>query len=156
MSGVLTGYLSWRWCMYVNVVTAAAAMFGAVLYLSEMRPATRPHVDVMGTVLAGVGLFGIMFGLSQAETDGWGSAVTITALVVGAVLLVGFLGVETRVEHPLLPLRVVAKRAPGTAFAAVGIAGLAGRPRGDWACGGRGGLDARMYRDNADILANAR
>ena len=50
---------------------------------------------------------------------------TITALVVGAVLLVAFVLFEQRAEHPLLPLRVVADRSRGMAFAAVGIAGLA-------------------------------
>src|SRR5664279_2015222 len=125
LGGVLTEYLSWRWCMYVNVVFAAAAIFGAMLHMSEMKPPMRPHIDTVGTVLAGVGLFGIVFGFSQAETDGWRSPVTISALVLGVALLVAFVGVEARVQHPLLPLRVVADRARGMAFAAVGIAGLA-------------------------------
>ena len=125
VGGVLTQYLSWRWCMYVNVLFAAAAFIGAVIYMTEVKPATRPRIDAVGTVLAGVGLFGLVFGFSQAATDGWGSAVTIGGLAIGAVLLVAFVVVEQRVSHPLLPLRVVADRARGMAFAAVGIAGLA-------------------------------
>ena len=45
--------------------------------------------------------------------------------MIGAALLVAFVLVEQRVAHPLLPLRVVADRSRGMAFAAVGIAGLA-------------------------------
>ena len=75
--------------------------------------------------MAGVGLFGIVFGFSQAESHGWSSAVTITALGVGTAFLAAFVRFEQRVDHPLLPLRVVADRARGMAFAAVGIAGLA-------------------------------
>jgi EmrB/QacA subfamily drug resistance transporter len=125
LGGVLTQYLSWRWCMYVNVFFAGAAVIGAVMYMTESKPPVRPRIDVGGTVLAGLGLFGLVFGCSQAETDGWGSSVTLVSLIVGAALLVAFVLLEQRVAHPLLPLRVVADRSRGMAFAAVAIAGVA-------------------------------
>ena len=125
LGGVLTQYLNWRWCMYVNVVFAAAAIVGALIYMSESKPPVRPRVDVWGTVLAGLGLFSLVFGFAQAETDGWASAVTIVSLIVGVVVLAAFVSVEQRVDHALLPLRVVSNRSRGMAFAAVGIAGLA-------------------------------
>ncbi|MCW2495857.1 MFS transporter [Jatrophihabitans sp.] len=125
LGGVLTQYLSWRWCMYVNVVFAAAAFVGALVYMSEVKPAVRPRIDVIGALLAGAGLFSLVFGFAQAETDGWASATTIVSLAVGVVLLAAFVRAEQKVAQPLLPLRVVADRARGMAFAAVGIAGLA-------------------------------
>jgi EmrB/QacA subfamily drug resistance transporter len=125
LGGVLTQYLSWRWCMYVNVVFAAAAIVGALAYMSEAKPPVRPRIDVGGTVLAGLGLFGLVFGFAQAETQGWASSITLVSLAVGVALLVAFVRVEQQVSHALLPLRVVADRARGMAFAAVGIAGLA-------------------------------
>ena len=125
LGGVLTEYLSWRWCMYVNVVIAAIAFVGALVYMSADQPATKPRIDIVGTVLAAGGLFGLVLGFSQAESDGWSSLVTVASLVVGAVLLVSFVLVEQRVGQPLLPLRVVADRARGMAFAAVAIAGTA-------------------------------
>jgi EmrB/QacA subfamily drug resistance transporter len=125
LGGVLTQYLSWRWCMYVNVFFAAAALVGALVYMSEVKPLVRPHVDIRGTALAGIGLFSLVFGLSQAETDGWASAVTLVSLVSGVALLVAFVRVEARTDHALLPLRVVSNRSRGMAFAAVGIGGLA-------------------------------
>jgi EmrB/QacA subfamily drug resistance transporter len=125
LGGILTQYLTWRWCMYVNVLFAAAAFIGALVYMSEVKPPVRPRIDIIGTALAALGLFGVVFGFSQAETDGWGSAVTITSLAIGAALLIAFVLVERVVEHPLLPLRVVTDRSRGMAFAAVGIAGLA-------------------------------
>ncbi|HZV92363.1 MAG TPA: MFS transporter [Caldimonas sp.] len=125
LGGILTEYLSWRWCMYVNVLFAAAAVVGALVYMSEAKPPVRPRIDVGGTVLAGLGLFGLVFGFSQAETDGWGSSVTMASLAIGVLLLVAFVRVEQRVGHPLLPLRVVSDRSRGMAFGAVGIAGVA-------------------------------
>jgi EmrB/QacA subfamily drug resistance transporter len=125
LGGILTQYLSWRWCMYVNVFFAAAAVVGALVYMSESKPPVRPRIDVRGTILAGLGFFSLVFGFAQAETDGWASMVTIVSLVVGVVLLAAFVRVEQLIDHPLLPLRIVTNRSRGMAFAAVGIAGLA-------------------------------
>jgi len=125
LGGVLTQYLSWRWCMYVNVLFAAAAFVGAVVYMSAVKPPVRPRIDVVGTALAAIGLFGLVFGFSQAEIDGWASVVTIASLIVGGAFVIAFVLTERVVSHPLLPLRVVADRSRGMAFAAVGIAGLA-------------------------------
>jgi len=125
LGGILTQYLNWRWCMYVNVVFAAAAIVGALMYMSESKPPVRPRIDVRGTVLAGLGLFSLVFGFSQAETNGWASTVTIVSLIIGVALLAVFVQVERRVDHALLPLRVVTNRSRAMAFAAVGIAGLA-------------------------------
>jgi EmrB/QacA subfamily drug resistance transporter len=125
LGGILTQYLNWRWCMYVNVVFAVAAVIGAVIYMNESKPPVRPRIDVRGTLLAGLGLFSLVFGFAQAETDGWASTVTVASLIIGVALLTVFVAVEKRVDHALLPLRVVANRSRAMAFAAVGIAGLA-------------------------------
>ena len=125
LGGVLTEYLSWRWVMYVNVFFAVAAGLGAVVYMTHERPAVRARIDIIGTVLASAGLFGLVFGFSHAETAGWTSAVTIGSLVAGVVLLAAFVQAEQRVGVPLLPMRVVADRSRGVAFGAVAVAGVA-------------------------------
>lgn len=125
LGGVLTEYLSWRWCMYVNVGFAAAAFFGAVGYMPEAKPPVRPQIDWVGTVLAAAGLFAVVFGLSQAESESWGAPRTITSLAVGVALLAGFVRAENIVRSPLLPLRVVADRVRGVAFASVAISAMA-------------------------------
>ena len=123
LGGVLTEYLSWRWCMYVNVLFAGAAIVGALVYMVEVKPEKRPHIDMIGTITAGLGLFGIVFGFAQAELDGWTSPVTIISLALGVVLLAAFVVVEQRVHTPLLPMRVVADRSRAMAFSAVASPG---------------------------------
>jgi len=125
LGGVLTQYASWRWTLYVNLVFAAIAVAGAVAYMQSNRPDTRPRIDWAGTVLASAGLFLIVFGFSHAETASWGSAVTIGSLVAGVVLLAAFAFAESRVSHPLLPLRVVVDRARGGSYLSVGLTGIA-------------------------------
>jgi EmrB/QacA subfamily drug resistance transporter len=125
LGGLLTEYLSWRWCLYVNLVFAAVAAIGALIYMRNQRPAVRPKLDVIGTVLASSGLFGLVYGFSHAAESGWMDTVTLSALAVGALLIVAFVATQTRVSHPLLPLRVVTDRARGGSYLSVGLAGIA-------------------------------
>ena len=125
LGGVLTQYLSWRWCLYVNLAFAAIAVAGALAWIRSSRPAARPPMDWPGAVLACAGLFLIVFGFSHAETAGWTAALTIGSLVGGVVLLAGFVFAEQRASHPLLPLRVILDRTRGGSYVAVGISGIA-------------------------------
>jgi EmrB/QacA subfamily drug resistance transporter len=125
LGGVLTEYLSWRWTLYVNLVFAAIAVTGALLYMRGSKPAIRPRMDYAGTLLASSGLFCIVFGFSHAETAGWGAGLTVGSLVLGFVLLAAFCFAESRVSQPLLPLRVILDRTRGGAYVAVGVAGIA-------------------------------
>src|ERR1700728_4016133 len=125
LGGALTQYFSWRWCLYVNLVFAAIAVAGALAFIRSSRPATRPAMDWPGAVLAGAGLFLIVFGFSRAESAGWAAAEALGSLVVGVVLLAGSVAAEQRVSHPLLPLRVILDRTRGGAYFAVFISGIA-------------------------------
>jgi EmrB/QacA subfamily drug resistance transporter len=125
LGGVLTQYFSWRWTMYVNLFFAAIAIVGALAYMRSIRPDSRPRMDWIGTVLASAGLFLIVFGFSHAEVAGWTAALTIGSLVAGVILLAAFAFAESRVSHPLLPLRVIMDRTRGGAYVSVGLSGIA-------------------------------
>ncbi len=123
LGGVLTEYASWRWCLFVNLVIAAAAVIGGLLKLRDepVRPGGR--IDVPGAVTAVVGLVALVYGLANAESDGWSDPMTLGPVAVGILVLIAFVAIERRVAHPLLPMRVVLDRNRGGSYAAVGIAG---------------------------------
>jgi EmrB/QacA subfamily drug resistance transporter len=125
LGGLLTQYLSWRYCLYVNLVFAVIAVAGALAFIRTSRPDVRPRMDWPGAVLAGAGLFLIVFGFSEAETAGWTAPRTIGSLVAGLVVLAGFVLAEQRSSHPLLPLRVILDRARGGSYLSVFISGIA-------------------------------
>ena len=125
LGGVLTQYLSWRWTLYVNLVFAVIAAAGALAYMRGGRPTNPPRMDWPGAVLAGAGLFLIVFGFSHAETAGWTATLTIGSLVLGVLLLAAFTVAERQSSHPLLPLRVILDRTRGGSYVAVGISGIA-------------------------------
>ena len=123
LGGVLTEYVSWRWCLYVNLIIAAAAMVGAVLKLRDEPIASHGKLDVLGTVTAVAGFIALVYGLANAESDGWTGAWTIAPIVAGLIILTLFVLIERRVASPLLPLRVLLDRNRGGSYVAIAITG---------------------------------
>jgi EmrB/QacA subfamily drug resistance transporter len=124
LGGLLTEYLSWRWCLYVNVILAVIAVAGAVRLLAPQPRDPGVRIDWTGTVLVAGGLVAVVYGLSEADTAGWGAPVTVALLAAGVVLLAAFVLVEQRVAHPLLPLRIVLNRFRGGAYLAIGLSAI--------------------------------
>ncbi|WP_375387283.1 MULTISPECIES: MFS transporter [Actinomycetes] len=124
LGGVLTEYLSWHWCLLVNVPIAAVAIVAAIVLLRESRADGDTRYDVPGAVLVTGGLASLVYGFSRAES-GWASWDTITFLALGVVLLAAFVRVEARSAHPLLPLRVLADRVRGGAYLVSVLVGAA-------------------------------
>jgi EmrB/QacA subfamily drug resistance transporter len=128
LGGLLTEYLNWRWCLFVNLFFAAIALFGGVVLLVGGRENQRVKLDLLGTGVSVAGLFAIVYGFSRAETEGWSDVGTLASLIGGAVLLAAFVRIENVVESPLLPMRVILDRARGGSYIAlfVSSAGLFG------------------------------
>ncbi|MEV6297614.1 MFS transporter [Streptomyces sp. NPDC051896] len=123
LGGVLTEYLDWRWTMYVNVVFAVVAFVGGVALLHRTPRNTSSKLDVPGTLLVSAGLFCLVYGFSNAETHGWGSAATWGMLAAGTVLVALFVWRQSKAAYPLLPLRVLLDRNRGASFAALFVSG---------------------------------
>jgi EmrB/QacA subfamily drug resistance transporter len=128
LGGVLTQYLTWRWCLYVNIPIAVVAGIGGWLVLRDSRAVAKPRFDVLGVVLASGGLVALVYGCTLAVSKGWRSTEVVSLLVASIVLLALFVAWEARATNPLLPLRIVWDRNRGGAYLAValGIAGMFG------------------------------
>lgn len=124
LGGVLTEYLSWRWCMFVNVFFAIPAAAGALTLIADARPEHRPTLDIPGVATASSGLFLLVYGFSRAESDGWTDTLTLVSLGLSAVVLVTFAILQTRVAQPLLPPRIVSDRNRGGAYLGMGITAI--------------------------------
>ena len=122
---MLTQTLSWRYSMYVNLVFATIAITGGLTLLRNQAPAIKPKLDIPGVLTVSAGLSSLVYGFSHAQTSSWGDHTTIAFLIAGALLLAVFALLESRTDHPLLPLRIVTNRNRAAAFLSIGIAGAA-------------------------------
>src|SRR5215471_8988705 len=65
VGGALTEYLSWRWTLYVNLISAGVAFNGGALLLKRQPSPVKPKLDVPGVLLVSSGVFCLVYGFSQ-------------------------------------------------------------------------------------------
>ncbi len=122
LGGALTEYLSWRWCMYVNLIFAGVAFTGGALLLQRQPSRTKPKLDVPGVLLVSSAVFCLVYGFSNAAAHSWATPSTYGFLAAGVALGAVFAAWQGRAAHPLLPPPVVLDRNRGGAYASMLIA----------------------------------
>ncbi len=107
LGGVLTSYVGWEWIFFINVPVAALVFLFTPRYVRESRLETdHRSFDPWGAVTITTSLILLVYGISKAPTNGWGSTQTIGCLIGFAVLLVASLVIESRSRHPLMRLGI--------------------------------------------------
>jgi EmrB/QacA subfamily drug resistance transporter len=126
LGGVLTSYLGWSWIFFINVPVGALAIAAAPLLLRESRiDAAHRHFDFAGAASITAGLMLLVYALTRATSDGWGSATTLGLLAGAAALVSAFVVIELRSRFPLLPLRIFRLRTLSAANVTMAIVGAA-------------------------------
>ena len=130
LGGVLTEYLSWRWCLLVNAPIAIAAVFMAIPWVHESKADGDTRYDVAGAFTATLGLVSLVYGFTKAAPKGlkdsahWADPATLVWFAAAAVLLTAFFVIENRVANPLLPMRVLLDRNRGASYLVSLITGI--------------------------------
>src|SRR5213596_844771 len=116
--GLVTRYIGWEYIFFLNLPIGIAALLLAPRIVPESRlEGVRRRFDPLGAITVTSGLLLLVYALSKAPEVGWGAARTVTLLAVSAASLLAFLLVETRVEAPLMPLRIFRLRTVAAANA---------------------------------------
>ena len=124
LGGALTSGLGWRWCLYINVAVCLPVVVGALRLLPSIAPRPTVHLDPIGAVLCSVGMVGLIYGLGEVTSAGWGSAAVIGSLIVAVTMLAAFGARQAGLTHGLLPLRVLRDRNRGGALLALVVNSL--------------------------------
>ncbi|NBC44008.1 MFS transporter [Corallococcus exiguus] len=103
VGGLLVDTVGWRWIFAINVLPIGLTL----ALLARMEEPTRPEgarIDVLGAVLACVGLGGPVYALIEQGTVGWAHPTVLASLGVGVPAFIAFLWQERRSPHPMMPL----------------------------------------------------
>lgn len=126
--GVATGPLvggavvegwSWEAIFWINVPVGIIALPLALFALPNTY-GEKMRADVVGVLLAGLGVLGLVYGIVSGNDKGWDSLEVTASLVTGALLIATFIVWESRVSAPLLPLRLFRDRS----FSIANVIGL--------------------------------
>ncbi|MFJ3927290.1 DHA2 family efflux MFS transporter permease subunit [Streptomyces sp. NPDC090022] len=127
LGGFLTGSAGWEWIFLINVPIGLLGLAMAARLLPGGAPSAPRRFDVVGTVLSGLGLFALVFGLQNGQHYDWGTVVgpldVTTVILLGVLLLIAFvLWQRINPREPLMPLSLFGRRHFSTAsFAAAAI-----------------------------------
>jgi EmrB/QacA subfamily drug resistance transporter len=111
LGGVLTDLISWHWIFLVNVPIGALVVFLSMRLLPAERGETMSgRLDVAGAVTVTAALIIAVYAIVNGNKNGWTSATTLGLLGTSAVVLALFLGIESRVRSPLVPLALFKHR----------------------------------------------
>src|SRR3984893_12856774 len=128
LGGWLIEHASWRWVFFINLPLAAAVIAISLWSIPESRNPTAGRVDWLGTILATVGLGGLIYGLIDSVSLGWRSPLVFGSLIAGCGCLIAFVWVQARIAAPMLPLALFKSRSFSGAnlltlflYAAIGV-----------------------------------
>ena len=121
IGGALTEYLSWRWCLLVNVPISLVVLAGAVPLLRESKAVRSRRYDVPGGILGTLGLLAAVYGIATAADNGWSSTSTLLPLAGGVLVVAAFIAWEARAAHPLLPLAILRDRTRAGGFLTLSV-----------------------------------
>jgi EmrB/QacA subfamily drug resistance transporter len=116
LGGVLTDVINWHWIFLVNVpIGAGVAVLAMRVLPAGSRAAGGPRLDVAGAIIVTAALMLAVYAIVNGNQAGWTSAQTLGLLAAAAVLLAGFVALESRVSSPLVPLGLFRLRNLATA-----------------------------------------
>jgi MFS family permease len=130
LGGVLAA-VDWRLVFIVSVPIGIGGTIWSYLSLREVGARTPARIDWLGNVLFGLGLIGILVGITYGlipyggHSMGWTNPLVLTGLVGGVALLVAFCVTEFRVKAPMFDLKLLRIRAFAAGNAATLLASIA-------------------------------
>jgi EmrB/QacA subfamily drug resistance transporter len=104
VGGYMVEHLGWESVFFLNVPIGVAGFLVALRVVHESRSEQARKLDIPGLVLGTAGLFGLTYGLIEANQKGWADPLIVGSLTAGALLIVGLLVWEHVNEHPMMPL----------------------------------------------------
>ena len=107
LGGIITDALAWHWIFLVNIPVGILVIVLSLILIPGARvPTTSQRLDIAGAITVTTALMLAVYAVVNGNEVGWLTTRTLGLLALAGGLLVAFLVIESRVESPLMPLRL--------------------------------------------------
>ncbi|TWE08480.1 EmrB/QacA subfamily drug resistance transporter [Neobacillus bataviensis] len=106
LSGWLIGHYSWRLLFDIVIPIGVLDLIFSFMWMKDVTKTTNPKFDFPGLLFSTLGFGFLLYGFSEAGSDGWDSATVVVSLTVGAIFILAFIWRELTTDKPMLDLRV--------------------------------------------------
>jgi len=125
LGGALVDIASWRWILFVNVPIGIFLIVSARLVLPQGKSVGSGKLDYLGAALASSGLAVLVFAIERAPSDGWGSSLTISLVLLSAALITLFLIREHYIGYAIVPIKFLYHKNRAAGFTIMALLGAA-------------------------------
>ncbi|WP_026908023.1 MDR family MFS transporter [Paucisalibacillus globulus] len=107
LSGYIVQYYDWRFLfemiLPLAIISLLLAIWKAENVMETFKNAT---IDYLSVILSTIGFGGLLYGVSTVSSNGWTDSTVLTTLIVGGISLILFIVRQSKLEKPLLDLKV--------------------------------------------------
>jgi MFS transporter, DHA2 family, methylenomycin A resistance protein len=102
--GILIDALGWQSVFFLNLPLGAIAFWLTSRFVARANQTKRQPLDLLGMLLSIVFLASLACAVTLASEQPWQSPLVLSLAAIAFLSLLGFLAVESRSRHPMLPL----------------------------------------------------
>lgn len=110
VAGWLAGAGLWRGVFLVNAPLAVIVLAATTRIPKSLIPPNDRGIDWPGAALIAAGVAALTVALTAGPSRGWSDPLILAALAGGLLALAGFVAVQARSSHPLVPLEMFRSR----------------------------------------------
>lgn len=105
LGGIITEWMGWRWTflIYVPIGILVLVLSPGLLQKGIRR---NGRIDYAGAISVTSAIVLFVYGIVNAEHNGWNSPSTVWTLTIGVLLFIIFIFIQAKKKEPLVPLRI--------------------------------------------------
>jgi EmrB/QacA subfamily drug resistance transporter len=107
VGGFLVTTLSWHWIFDINIPIGIVGVILVTAFIREDERVEAAHFDIIGQVLAGIGMAGLIMGFSSFGRGALPPSAAVALTVIGALSAAAYAIHARRTRHPLLDITLL-------------------------------------------------
>lgn len=106
LSGWVVDSRTWRDLFGIMLPIVAVAFIGSIFFIKDVLPIKKTKLDLLSVITSTIGFGTLLYGFSNAGTDGWTDTWVLLEILIGVIFVIIFAWRQLKMDEPCLNLRV--------------------------------------------------